>query len=550
MARILNLVIVLFEILAFAKSLSKKASGRRWSGLAYYTQISNLIAMLSSLLLVIFGQKPFVEVIRYLGVSMLVMTFFVTVCILVPMGGGIKRLLFSGSGLFHHLICPILSTLSYLFAEDRAPLYWIWLPAVVTLAYGLIMVGLNAKGKVDGPYPFFQVRRQGVKATVLWMVGLLAATCLLSFGVGYKKPVQTDIQYIFVHGLSGWGSYDFQNEFLPYWGLTGGSVIRYLNNVGYESVSASVDPTGSAWDRACELYAQLTGTRVDYGAEHSARCHHERFGRDYSKEPLLKDFGKSRFVLIGHSFGGVTVRLFSEILRNGSEAERAYTNDEDLSDFFRGGGGDQLFALVTLAAPTNGTTAYDLYEDESFDPAKVSFPEEYEKNSDAVSSATKAEQDGRIQEDYAAFDMHIDNALAINEKITTFEDVYYFAVPYTATKKDENGELWPDPERMEGMFLKGSVIMSRYTGKTKGGFVLDETWQSNDGLVNEVSARAPFGAPSEDYDGQNQMKPGIWYVFPTRFGDHMAPQGGLTKRVDVKPFYKDLVKMLAGLEQP
>ncbi|MBP5670567.1 MAG: hypothetical protein J6X14_09730 [Lachnospiraceae bacterium] len=550
MARILNFVIVLLEASAFSKYLSKKNPELRWGGLIYYTQLSNVIARLSSLLLVIFGQKHLVEVIRYLRVSMLAMTFFVIICILIPMGGGVKRLLFSGSSLCHHLICPVLSVLSYLFAEDRASLGWIWLPAVVTLAYGLIMVGLNVKGKVDGPYPFFQVKRQGVKATVLWMTALLVAICLLSFGVGYKKPAQTDIKFVFVHGLSGWGSYDLQNEFIPYWGMTGGSVIRYLNNIGYESVAASVDPTGSAWDRACELYAQLTGKRVDYGAEHSARCKHERFGRDYSKEPLLKDFDKSRFVLIGHSFGGATIRVFSEILKNGSEAERAYAGEGELSDFFRGGGGDQLFALVTLAAPTNGTTAYDLYEDESFDPTKVSYPEEYEKNSGAVSSATKAVQDGRIKEDYAAFDMHIDNALALNEKITTFEDVYYFAVPYTATKKDENGELWPDPENMEGMFLKGSVIMSRYTGKTKGGYVIDETWQSNDGLVNEVSAKAPFGAPSLDYEGQNQMKTGIWYVFPTRFGDHMAPQGGLSKRVNVKPFYKELVKMLAGLSEP
>ncbi|MBP5732554.1 MAG: hypothetical protein J6W66_01830, partial [Lachnospiraceae bacterium] len=184
-----------------------------------------------------------------------------------------------------------------------------------------------------------------------------------------------------------------------------------------------------------------------------------------------------------------------------------------------------------------------------FDMSQIKFPEEYEKNSGAVSSFTRADQDGRIEEDYAAYDMHIDNALALNEKITTFEDVYYFAVPYTATKKDENGVPWPDKKIMEGMFLKGSLIMSRYTGATKDGYVLDETWQSNDGLVNEVSARAPFGAPSEEYDGQKEKKPGIWYVFPTHLGDHMAPIGGLTKHVNVKPFYKDLAEMLAGLEQ-
>ena len=143
-------------------------------------------------------------------------------------------------------------------------------------------------------------------------------------------------------------------------GALGGSIIRYLNNQGYESYAASVDPTRSAWDRACELYAQLTGTRVDYGLAHSRKAGHERYGEDFTGRALVDDFEFSRFSLIGHSFGGATIRLFSEILRNGSEEERAVTNDSDLSAFFKGGNGDNLIAIVTLAAPTNGTTAYDL----------------------------------------------------------------------------------------------------------------------------------------------------------------------------------------------
>lgn len=77
------------------------------------------------------------------------------------------------------------------------------------------------------------------------------------------------LQFIFVHGLSGWGSYDPVYKRMPYWGMRGGDLISYLSKNGFSSHAASVSPTGSAWDRACELYAQLTGTRVDYGAEHS-----------------------------------------------------------------------------------------------------------------------------------------------------------------------------------------------------------------------------------------------------------------------------------------
>lgn len=66
----------------------------------------------------------------------------------------------------------------------------------------------------------------------------------------------TEYANVFVHGLAGWGSYTWYNDFLPYWGMFGGDLMQYLNARGFECYSAAVDPTGSAWDRACELYAQ------------------------------------------------------------------------------------------------------------------------------------------------------------------------------------------------------------------------------------------------------------------------------------------------------
>ncbi|MCR5503269.1 MAG: hypothetical protein K6F53_09685 [Lachnospiraceae bacterium] len=543
MARLINLILIILELVAFGK-VRKNRSLKE--GLIYYTQLSNLMTLVSSFLLVIFGLKYPVEVLRFLSVSMLVMTFFVTTCILVPMSGRIRELLFCGSGLFHHLIIPVLSTLSYLFAEDRVSIRWILLPVAVTLIYGLTMLYLNAKDRVDGPYPFFRIKKTGVRLTVIYMAGLTLAVSLLSAAVGYR-PSKTGIRYVFVHGLAGWGSYDDLDEFFPYWGLSGGSIIRYLNNRGYESFSASVDPTGSAWDRACELYAQLTGTRVDYGAVHSRKAGHERFGEDYTGRALMDDFDSTKTALIGHSFGGATVRLFSEILRNGSEEERAGTEGSDLSPFFAGGHGRNLVAVVTLAAPTNGTTAYDLYEDEGFDRDAIRIPEEYEKNSDAVSKRTKAVSDGRASFDFAAFDMHIDNALSLNGRISTFEDVYYFAYPCSSTVRDESGLVSPDPALTENIFMKGAIYMSRYTGVTKGGVPVDESWQPNDGLVNEISAGAPFGAPKEDYREGVSLMPGRWYVMPAFRGDHMSLQGGLTKRINVRPFYLELVKLISGL---
>ena len=365
----------------------------------------------------------------------------------------------------------------------------------------------------------------------------------------------SDLQYIFVHGLSGWGSYDDQYKWLPYWGMLGGELTGYLTEQGFPAYAASVDPEGSAWDRACELYAQLAGTVVDYGKEHSGRCGHERFGRDYSSEPLIPDWDEGgKLVLIGHSFGGVTVRLFAGLLADGSAEEQAATDPEELSDFFRGGAGDRIHALVTLAAPTNGTTAYDMNFDPSFAPDSAEASKNDER-SGGIFSAPDGEDEteegsregGRVDYDVAAYDMFIDNALALNERIPTLPGTYYFAVPCSATEENADGNQVPIRSMMESRFRETSTRMGSYSGVTAGGFVIDDSWKENDGLVNTVSAMAPIGAVSEDYEPGMEPVPGIWYVMPVHKGDHMSLLGGMMKMNNVRPFYLELLEMIDGL---
>ena len=134
---------------------------------------------------------------------------------------------------------------------------------------------------------------------------------------------RSDDPVVFVHGLLGWGQRDRIYRIMPYWGMTTGSLTDYLSAKGYETYAASVGPLSSAWDRACELYAQLVGTRTDYGVKHAQDFEHERYGIDY-KQPLFDGWGTKRAVnLVGHSFGGATTRLFLEILTNGCPEEVA-----------------------------------------------------------------------------------------------------------------------------------------------------------------------------------------------------------------------------------
>lgn len=361
---------------------------------------------------------------------------------------------------------------------------------------------------------------------------------------------QTNYKYVFVHGLSGWGSYDAVYKLMPYWGMFGGDLMGYLNDRGFEAYAASVAGNTSAWDRACELYAQLTGTVVDYGEAHSARCNHARYGEDFTGRALIDAFdSENKINLLGHSFGGATVRLFASLMETGCEEERNTTTDGTLSPFFEGGKGDYIHSLVSLAAPHNGTTAYNIGEKpEAAEPTAQEAEQLAEKRGvldSMMDSVLGQVVDERISEDYAAYDMYIDNALALNETIITLPETYYFSIACCATEQQEDG-TWAPTDKVEFIYRDSSVAMGKYTGATKGGYVIDESWQMNDGLVNTISAKAPFGAPQKEYEEGN-VQTGVWNIMPVMNGDHMALQGGLLKTGDIKDLYVDLLSMINTL---
>ena len=169
-----NILAIIFGIAGFRLSIS-----RGWAVFAFYTQISNLVAILSSVAFLIFGAPA--SWFRYLGVCMLAMTLVVTLFILVPMGGGFEKLMLSGVGLYHHTLCPFISIASYVLFEPHAHAWAI--PVIVTTAYGLTMLALNAREVFDGPYPFFRVNQQGRRATVLWTAALIALISAISLGI-------------------------------------------------------------------------------------------------------------------------------------------------------------------------------------------------------------------------------------------------------------------------------------------------------------------------------------------------------------------------------
>uniref|UniRef100_A0A7S3PQM7 Lipase-like C-terminal domain-containing protein n=1 Tax=Aplanochytrium stocchinoi TaxID=215587 RepID=A0A7S3PQM7_9STRA len=78
---------------------------------------------------------------------------------------------------------------------------------------------------------------------------------------------------------------------------------------------APVSCMASAYDRACEVFAFLKGKRVDFGETHAKEYGHARYGLNYSGKGKHDQWSEANPVhLIGHSFGGNTVRVLAYLL--------------------------------------------------------------------------------------------------------------------------------------------------------------------------------------------------------------------------------------------
>jgi len=177
LALIINIIIIIVELLAFGKNLLVDHN----IAIEYYTNDSNILALISSILFIIFynKNKEFVKDIRFIATSCLTVTLLVVIFILSPMYEfNYKLLMFTDNFFILHTLAPILSIISYVALEDRSNKNYLCL--VFTTLYAIIMIVLNVLNIVDGPYPFLKVNTQDILVSLLWGIIIIGGSYLIS----------------------------------------------------------------------------------------------------------------------------------------------------------------------------------------------------------------------------------------------------------------------------------------------------------------------------------------------------------------------------------
>lgn len=164
--KIIPILLIILELIGTSMSLS-----HGMTSLIYYTVDSNILNLISCICFVFFSEKQWAKNLRYVATCCLTLTFLIVVFVLCPMEHSMK-LLYQGEQLYHHLLCPILSFVSFCFIEKPKDIK-VSYALLPTLIYAVIMIFGNIINVVEGPYPFLMVHNQPIWASCLWTVVIL-----------------------------------------------------------------------------------------------------------------------------------------------------------------------------------------------------------------------------------------------------------------------------------------------------------------------------------------------------------------------------------------
>lgn len=183
---------------AIGAAIAFSASDPPWATLQYYTLDSNLLLLAACAVQAFFEAGILLEkrffvpswarLFKYVAVSLTTVTFFVVLLVLMPMRGGLSALsasFFERSVLYHHLLCPVLGAVSFVFLDRPAfPDRRVTLLALApTLLYAVIAIALNLARVLHGPYPFLSVYEQSAWMSVFWCAAICGFAWVLAWAV-------------------------------------------------------------------------------------------------------------------------------------------------------------------------------------------------------------------------------------------------------------------------------------------------------------------------------------------------------------------------------
>ncbi len=375
----------------------------------------------------------------------------------------------------------------------------------------------------------------------------------------------TNYPFIYVHGMGAWGEGNPLENLVPNWSSAEGEdIIPILNEMGYEVYNPAVGVLSSAWDRACDLYARLTGTRTDYGEAHSAECGHDRYGRDYTGNAIMGEPWdmKTPLNLVGHSFGGETVRYLTSLLAYGDEAEQN-ASGESCSELFKGGHSDAVNAVIALSSPHNGSQVSNSFHDD-YKLTKIMMifvnligiintiipiydPQMDQWGMSGENVGFSFEKMATLSEgkDNCFYELTLRGASELNTKIKTVPGVYYYS--YTSCCSGTPEFEGTKPDFSVFLFDITYKTIENSKGKVIDGIEMTDEWVANDGIVPLKSALYPDSEEDnyEYYADAKEITTGKWYVMPTLMGtDHYDFSRGTDFKDGYIEFYTDMMDLV------
>ena len=354
------------------------------------------------------------------------------------------------------------------------------------------------------------------------------------------------------------------------------SAAKTIRSLDIPCLTATFTPAAGIWERTCELYAQIAGGTVDYGAAYSKRNGIPRYGKTY--DGFVEDWGKlnefgkyNKVTLVAHAFGAPVARMLAYLMAFGSQKEQA--EGGDVSPLFLGGNSKAVHAVVTLAGNNDGTTLIQALEDK-MPGATQKLTDLFFKMKGDYYTDEDVEEYLQKSRSNMFYEMGLDGMADFNKRIEPNPDTYYFAYSAEATRdyarllpkrkigkyenpftsksyqrsmKNKRELTLPDLRHGGLPVAPTAALIGTYKNYLSDAPLATPVMHPNDGLINTDNTLAPSTEAARAYRSVNDCYPGEWYQMPIWEGNSLGYLGVFQRPDKYRDFYIDMMKIICNL---